>query len=108
MLILAYLSGWAAPAALLQLNVGGLTTAKLNIVEQIAIQNKVVVILLHENKNILRLPGYSLASYIAHTHHSIATFILNDIWSSVAQSDDGTEIEWLKTEVHNTNIIKVF
>lgn len=43
--------------ALLQLNVEGITTAKLNVIEQIAIKNKATIVLLQEthteNKNFL-------------------------------------------------------
>ena len=48
---------------LMQLNVEGLTTAKLNVIEQIAIKNKVTITLLQEthkeNKNFLKLLGYT-------------------------------------------------
>ena len=54
----------ALALALLQPNVEGLTIAKTNILEQIASKNNVTVILLQEthaeNKNILKVPGYTL------------------------------------------------
>ena len=73
-----------APAlALLQLNVEGLTTAKINILEQIVSKNNVTVITLQEthqeNKNILRVPGYTLAGHTASKHHGIATFVRKDM-----------------------------
>ena len=83
--------------ALLQLNVEGLTIAKTNILEQIASKNNVTVILLQthaENKNILKVPGYTLAGYIANKHHGMATFVRNDMtWSAIGISPERAEVE---------------
>ena len=54
---------------LLQLNAEGLTITKTNVIEEIAIKNKVTMILLQEthreNKNFPKVPKYTLAGYTA-------------------------------------------
>ncbi|TKS86198.1 hypothetical protein D9C73_020315 [Collichthys lucidus] len=86
----------ALALALLQLNVEGLTIAKINILEQLASMNNVTVITLqethHKNKNILRVPGYTLAGHTANKQHGIATFVLKaKTWSHAHSTlHDGT------------------
>lgn len=99
--------------ALLQLNIEGLTTAKVDILERIAIKNHVTVIILQEthveNKNILKVPGYTLAGHIASKHHGIATFVRKGMaWSAAGQSPEGAAIEWLSTKVHDITIINIY
>ena len=99
--------------ALLQLNVEGLTITKTNILEQIASKNNVTAILLQEthagNKNILKVPGYTLAGYIANKHHGMATYVCNDMaWSAIGQSPESTGVEWITTKVEDTTIIKIY
>ena len=103
----------APELALLQLNVEGLTTAKIDILEQIARRHNVTVITLQEthqeNKNILRVPGYTLAGHIANKHHGMATFVRKDMaWSAAGQSPEGAEIEWINTKVQDTSIINIY
>ena len=56
-----------------------LTTAKLDVLEQVAIKNKATVILLQEphkeNDAILNLPGFTLIGHNKSKHHGLATFI---------------------------------
>ena len=100
-------------AVLLQLNVEGLTIAKTNILEQISSKNNVTVILLQEthaeNKNILKVPGYTLAGYIADKHHAMATFVRTDMaWSAVGQSPESTEIEWITTKAQDITFVNIY
>ena len=64
---------------ILQINVEGLTIAKLDVLEQIAIKNKATVVLLQEthkeNNATLKLPGFTLAGHTKSKHHGLATFI---------------------------------
>lgn len=114
-------SGQAAPLnaakgrdlARLKLNIEGLNTAKINFIKQTAIKNKLTMVLLQEthtnNKNLLKLPGNTLAGHTADKHHSIATFVLNDIaWSAVAQSTEDAEVEWITTKVQDTTIVTIY
>ncbi|KAE8289530.1 hypothetical protein D5F01_LYC11232 [Larimichthys crocea] len=93
----------ALALALLQLNVEGLTIAKINILEQVASTNNVTVTLQEthqKNKNILRVPGYTLAGHTANKQHGIATFVRKDMtWSAAGQSPEGAEIEWIATKL---------
>ncbi|KAM3594130.1 uncharacterized protein V6R79_002799 [Siganus canaliculatus] len=103
-----------APAlTLFQLNVEGLTTAKINMLEQVASKSNVTVITLQEthqeNKNNLRVPGYILAVHIANKHHGIATFVRKDMaWSAAGQSPESEEIKWITTKVQDTTIVIVY
>ncbi|TKS82867.1 hypothetical protein D9C73_016976 [Collichthys lucidus] len=103
----------ASALELLQLNVEGLTIAKINILVQLASTNNVTVITLQEthqeNKNILRVPGYTLAGQTANKQHDIATFVRKDMgWSAAGQSPEGAEIEWIATKVQNTTIVNIY
>ena len=76
---------------LLQLNVKGLTTAKLNIVQQIIIKNNLTIVVLQEthtdNKKFFKLPGFLLTSHTANKHHGIATYVQSDIpWTAIAHN----------------------
>ena len=97
----------------LQLNVEGLTSAKMNIIEQLAVTNKAIVILLQETHQKcdekLVLPNYLLAGYIRSQQHGLATFIRQDIdWSLEAQSPPDSPTEWLAVKVLGVNIINVY
>ena len=88
-------SGRANPSAeslaIIQLNIEGLTTSKLDILEQLATNNKATIVLLQEthkeNDTILKLHGYTLASQTKSRHHGLATFIRDDIpWSQLVSA----------------------
>ena len=98
---------------ILQLNVEGLTTAKLDILEQVATKNKATVVLLQEthkeNDTILKLPGFTLAGHTKSKHHGLATFIKEDVsWSPAGQCRDEAEIEWIATMVQETTVVNVY
>ena len=98
---------------LLQLNVEGLTTAKLNIIQQIITKNNVIFVLLQEthtdNNKFLKLPGLSLTAHTDNKHHGIATYVRTDIsWTAIAQSADDAEIEWTRTKLQDTNIVNIY
>ena len=69
----------AESLAILQINVEGLTIAKLDVLEQIAIKNKATFVLLQEthkeNNATLKLPGFTLAGHTKSKHHGLATFL---------------------------------
>ena len=97
----------------LQLNVEGLTNAKLNIIEQLAYKNKVKVILLQETHcqtvDKLVLPEFALAAFTTSSRHGLATFIKQDTqWSLEAQSPPDSKLEWLAVKVLDTTIINVY
>jgi len=99
--------------AILQLNVEGLTNAKLDVLEQIAIKNKATVVLLQEthkkNDAILKLPGYILAGHTKSKHHGLATFIKDDVpWSPAGQSEDDVEVEWIATKLQESTVVNVY
>ena len=112
-----FFSGRADPSAeslaIIQLNVEGLTTAKLDILEQLATNNKATVVLLQEthkeNYTLLKLHGYTLAGQTKSRHHSLATFIRDDVpWSPAGQCAPDTVVEWTATKVQETTVVNVY
>ena len=62
-----------------------------------------------ENKNILKVPGYTLAGYIANKHHGMATFVRNDMaWSAIGKSPERAEVEWITTKVQGITIVNIY
>ena len=115
----ASFSGRAASAVesqgltVLQLNVEGLTTAKLSVLEHVATTNKATVVLLQEthkeSDTILKLPGFTLAGYTKCKHHGLASFVISYVsWSHVAQSADEAEVDWITTKVQDTTVVNVY
>ena len=115
------LSGQAVPSveslgqglAILQLNIEGLTTAKLTILEQIVTSNKATVVLIQEthqvSNSILKLPGFTLAGFTKNKHHGLATLVKSDAtWTAVSQSVDDEEVEWIAINVQGTTIVNVY
>ena len=115
----ASLSGWATiPAAenlgmlVFQLNIKGLTTAKLEIIQQLAFINKLAVVLLQETHRAVadsvKLPGFILAGSILSKKHGLATFVMEQInWTTISQCPPGSNIEWLTIKVQETMFINV-
>ena len=98
---------------ILQLNVEGFTTAKKQVVEQLAHNNKVIAILLQEthctNPDFLAIAGYELCAFTNSKHHGIATFVSQDAtWSTVARSHSNSEIEWLAIRIDDMTIVNVY
>ena len=72
----------AESLAILKLNVEGLTTAKLDVLKQVAI-NKATVVLLKEtykeNDATLNLPVFTLVGHTKSNHHNLATLIKENV-----------------------------
>ena len=99
--------------SVLQLNVEGLTTAKLEILRHLADSNRAAVVLLQEthctSDNILKIPGFHLAGSIYSKQHGVATFVRSEIsWSASSQSPPGANIEWLVTKIQDTSVVNVY
>ncbi|KAI4827516.1 hypothetical protein KUCAC02_030905, partial [Chaenocephalus aceratus] len=99
--------------SVLQLNVEGLTTAKLEVLRHLADSNGAAVLLLQEthctSDNILKIPGFHLAGSIYSKQHGVATFVRTEIsWSASSQSPPGSNIEWLVTKIQETSVINVY
>ena len=98
---------------MLQLNVEGLTIAKLDILKLIATKNKVTVVVLQEthkaNTTILKLPGYLLAGHTKIKHYSLATLVKEDVpWALTSQFQDDADVAEISTKVRNTTIVNVY
>ncbi|KAJ4939497.1 hypothetical protein JOQ06_028945, partial [Pogonophryne albipinna] len=99
--------------SVLQLNVEGLTTAKLEVLRHLADSNGAAVLLLQEthctSDNILKIPGFHLAGSIYSKQHGVATFVRTEIsWSASSQSPPGSNIEWLVTKIQETSVVNVY
>ena len=99
--------------AVLQLNVEGLTNAKLEIIHHLADSHKVAAVLLQEThcmaEDTLKLPGFHLAGSILSRHHGIATFVRSDLgWAATGQSPPGASVEWLSTRIQATSVVNVY
>ena len=98
---------------ILQLNVEGLTTAKLDVLEQLASINKATVVVLQEthkeNATTLKLPGYTLAGHTKNRHHGLATFIKDGVpWLPASQCTPDAKVEWIATKVQETIVVNVY
>ncbi|CAM4567709.1 unnamed protein product [Leuciscus chuanchicus] len=96
-----------------QLNVEGLTTAKMEVIYHLADSHKVAAVLLQEthrdSDNILKLPGFQLAGSTHSKQHGLATFVRNNLsWTATGQSPPGSSIEWLSTKVQTTTVVNVY
>ena len=99
--------------AILQLNVEGLTTAKLDILEHVANNSKAIVILLQEthkeSDSILKISGFTLAGQTKSKHHGLATFIRDDVqWTPIDQCREDAEVEWIATKVQETTVVNIY
>ena len=97
----------------IQLNVKGLTTAKLDIIRQLADSNKAAVVLLQETHctadDHLKLQGYVLAGSTHSQQHGLASFIHRDMeWSVIVKSKTDSNIEWLITRVQDTTVNNIY
>ncbi|KAM3864710.1 putative RNA-directed DNA polymerase from transposon X-element [Diretmus argenteus] len=99
--------------SVLQLNVEGLTTAKLEVLRHLADSNGVAVLLLQEthctSDNLLKIPGFDLTGSINSKQHGVATFVRTEIsWAASSQSPPGSNIEWLVTKIQETSVVNVY
>ena len=101
--------------AIFQLNVEGLTRPKCEVIQKIAADNSIFVILLQEthasSNEKIKIYGYSLIDSIHHPKHGIATLVRNDLPASIIDhSREGSETEWLTISINGeisiTNIYK--
>ena len=98
--------------SVLQLNIEGLTGAKVSVLERVIGEHKPSVVLLQEThvKDIsrLKIPGYSLAASTRSDTHGIATFVQHQLkWHELGSSDDDSSLEWAATEVEGVTIANV-
>ncbi|KAL7864615.1 hypothetical protein AOLI_G00160350 [Acnodon oligacanthus] len=113
-------SGWADTPSVenqgllvLQLNVEGLTIAKLKVIRHLADFNNVAVVLLQKTHWVyddnLKLPGFLLTGSIHSKKHGMATFVRERLsWSATSQSPPGCNIEWLVTKIQETSVVNVY
>ena len=98
---------------LLQLNIEGISKAKLEIISHLAMENKVTTILLQEmhatRPDMLTIPGYSLATHTISASYGIATFVIDSAkWHNIASSQPDSDIEWAVMEVEGVNITNIY
>ena len=98
---------------LLQLNVEGISKAKIDVINQIAKEANPTAILLQETHSTdhdsLSIPGYTLAAHINSRVYGIATFVLNSVnWHAVDTSPLGDEVEWISTNVAGVTVTNVY
>ena len=98
-----------------QLNVEGLTRPKCEVIQKIAADNSISVILLQEthasSNEKMKINSYSLIDSINHPKHGIATLVCNDLPASIIdRSREGSETEWITISINGeigiTNIYK--
>ena len=62
-----------------------------------------------KNDTILKLHGYTLASQTKSRHHSLATFIRDDVpWSPAGQCAPVAMVEWTTTKVQEMTVVNVY
>ena len=99
--------------AILQLNVEGLTRPKCEVIQKIATENAISVILLQEthatSNEKIKIYGYSLIDSINHPKHGIATLVRNDLPASViGRSKEGSETEWITIMINGEIRLRTF
>ena len=87
------------PLRILQLNVEGLIASKLDIVERLATEHNVTIILLQETAcqtvGKLIINNYELAGHTISRRHSLASFVRNNLsWKLSDSSVEDSDIEW--------------
>ncbi|KAI4820443.1 hypothetical protein KUCAC02_028420 [Chaenocephalus aceratus] len=91
--------------SVLQLNVEGLTTAKLEVLRHLADSNGAAVLLLQET----HCTSDKIAGSIYSKQHGVATFVRTEIsWSASSQSPPCSNIEWLVTKIQETSVVNVY
>lgn len=115
----APLLGRTAPAVvgkgvtILQLNIEGLTTAKLEVLSQLTKSNNTAVIMLQETHctgpEKLKLPGFDLATFTPSSIHGIATFVKTGMdWTLESTSPPDSSIEWAALRIQGTTLVNVY
>ena len=98
---------------ILQLNFEGLTASKMNVLHDLAMQSKALVILLQEthctDAEKLVLQNYQLAGSSLSRKHGLATFIHERLrYTLLDQFPPTLEIEWLCVDVDGYKIVNVY
>ena len=98
---------------ILQLNIGGLTASKMNVLHHLAPQSKALVILLQEthctDTEKLVLANYQLSESSLSRKHGLATFVHERLrYTLLDQSQLTSEIEWLCVDVDGYKIVNVY
>ena len=96
-----------------QLNIGGLTASKMNVLHHLAMQSEVLVILLQEthctDAEKLVLPNYQLAGSSLSRKHGLVTFVHERLrYTLLDQFPPTSEIEWLCVDVDGYKIVNVY
>ena len=98
---------------ILQLNIEGLITNKMNVLHHLAMQSEVLVILLQEthftDAEKLALPNYQLAGSSLSRKHGLATFVHERLrYTLFYQSPLASEIKCLCVDVDGYKIVNVY
>ena len=98
---------------LLQLNVEGLTKAKINVLTSLAQTHAVTAILLQDtnckDRSHLKISGYTLAACTESEVYGTATFVKHHaLWSAIAVCPENSLLEWTATKVEGVTIINVY
>ena len=99
--------------AVLQLNIEGLTTSKINVLHHLAVQYETLVILLWEThctcEDKLTIPGFAQGRSSLSRKHGLATFLYDRLkWTFANQSPATSETEWLRVDVDGYRIVNVY
>ena len=98
---------------LLQLNVEGLTKAKINVIEHLAQKYNPTAILFQEthasNTSHLKICGYQLAAHTESNIYGTASFVKNGSkWKIAATCPDDSILNRTAVEVEGTTVINVY
>ena len=98
---------------ILQLNIEGLTTSKMNVLHHLAMQSEALFILLQEthctDAEKLVLQNYQLAGSTLSRKCGLATFVHERLrYTLLDQSPPTSEIEWLCVDVDGYKIVNVY
>ena len=99
--------------SLLQLNVEGITKAKISIISHLARTYDATAILLQEthayDANRLKIAGYDLAAHTNSPIHGTATFARNSSnWVYVDSCEEGKDLEWTIVKIEGVNVMNVY
>ena len=100
-------------ACILQLNVEGLTHAKCDVIQHIAKEHGVNIILLQEthceSEDKLYIEGFDLISFVPHKKHGIATYAKRGIQAkTLACSQANSSVQWAVIEAFGTHFCNVY
>ena len=98
---------------ILQLNIKGLTTSKMNVLHHPALQSEALVILLEEthctDAEELVLPNYQLTGSFLSRKQGFASFVYDRLrYTLLDQSPPISEIEWLCVDVDGYKIVNIY